>query len=63
MLKSNQAFEVRLEPQGIQEIEKFTDIVCDSLYINDTYYGNILMALTNAFELCMENGKGKTISL
>lgn len=63
MLKSNQAFEVSLEPQGIKEIEKFTDIVCDSLYINDTYYGNILMALTNAYELCMETRSGQSIKL
>lgn len=63
MLSSEQVFEVRLEPQSIKDIERFTDIVCDSLYINDTYYGNILMALTNAFELCLESDKGKTIEL
>ena len=63
MLSSDQVFEVRLEPQSIKEIERFTDIVCDSLYVNDTYYGNILMTLTNAFELCLESDRGKTIKL
>ena len=63
MLSSDQVFEVRLEPQSIKEIERFTDIVCDSLYINDTYYGNILMVLTNAFELCLESDNGNSIKL
>ena len=63
MLSNDQAFEVRLEPQSIKEIERFTDIVCDSLYINDTYYGNILMVLTNAFEMCLESSVSESIIL
>ena len=63
MLKSEQAWHIKLAPQSIKEIEKFTDLVCDSLYINDTYYGNILMALTSTFDLCLEVLPGASLKM
>ena len=45
---------VSMVPSAIKEIESFTDHVCKSLYINETYYGNILMTLTGVFDLCLE---------
>lgn len=63
MVKNDQIFEFTLEPQSIHEIERFTDLICDQLYINETYYGNILMSLTNLFELCRLYNSEKQISI
>ncbi|MEJ2593559.1 MAG: hypothetical protein P8100_00165 [bacterium] len=40
-------------PQSVKDIEYFTDFICDNLYINDTYYGNILMSLTYLYEISL----------
>lgn len=54
MVTNDQSFEVELTPQSINTIEKFVDTVCDQLFINETYYGNILMAMTEMFGLIGE---------
>ena len=39
---------------AIRLLESFTDKICESLFINDTYYGNILMCLTDLNEILLE---------
>jgi len=63
MHKNDQSRNVALVPQSIHEIERFTDDVCDNLYINDTYYGNILMSLTTMFELCLTTSEEKSVNI
>ena len=38
-----------------RSIEAYTEKICDNLFINDTYFGNILMCLTELNELFIEN--------
>lgn len=42
-------------PKAQRNIEAYTEKICDNLFINDTYYGNILMCLTELNELFIEN--------
>jgi hypothetical protein len=49
MVNNNQSVSVKLKPESIRDIEIFVDTICDQLFINETYYGNILMALTELF--------------
>jgi len=48
-MNNNQSISIKLKPESIRDIEKFVDTICDQLFINDTYYGNILMSLTELF--------------
>ncbi len=36
-------------------IEAYTEKICENLFMNDTYFGNILMCLTELNELLKEN--------
>jgi len=42
-------------PKAQRSIEAYTEKICDNLFINDTYFGNILMCLTELNELFIEN--------
>ncbi len=46
-------------PENINQVEKFVEDICDEYNINNTYFGNILVALTEAFENAMVHGNGK----
>ncbi len=48
-MNNNQSVSIKLQPESIRDIEVFVDTICDQLFINDTYYGNILMSLTELF--------------
>ncbi len=50
MVTNDQSIEVRLQPQSTRDIEHFVDTICDQLFINDAYYGNILISVTTFFE-------------
>jgi serine/threonine-protein kinase RsbW len=54
-------------PAQIHIVEKFVEEVCDENNINNTYFGNILVAVTEAFENAMihgnENKADKIITL
>jgi len=43
-------------PENISSIERFVEEICDYYNINDTYFGNILIALTEAFKNALEHG-------
>lgn len=54
---------VVLEPQSIVDIERFVDTICDQHLINDTYYGSILIALTEMFSACLEKHPSKFLKI
>ncbi len=43
-------------PENISSIERFVEEICDYYNINDTYFGNILIALTEAFNNAVIHG-------
>ncbi len=43
-------------PENISSIERFVEEICDYYNINDTYFGNILIALTEAFKNALVHG-------
>jgi serine/threonine-protein kinase RsbW len=43
-------------PASIHQVEKFVENICDEYNINNTYFGNILVTLTEAFENAMIHG-------
>lgn len=43
-------------PENISQIERFVEEICDYYNINDTYFGNILIALTEAFNNALVHG-------
>ena len=45
-------------PENIHQVEKFIEDICDEYNINNTYFGNILVALTEAVENAMRHGNG-----
>jgi len=47
----------------VRIIEEFAEKICENLLINDTYYGNILMCLTELNEIFAENVEGHKIKL
>ena len=46
-------------PENINQVEKFVEDICDEYNINNTYFGNILVALTEAFENAIVHGNGR----
>lgn len=52
--KENLSLESR--PENISSIERFVEEICDYYNINDTYFGNILIALTEAFQNALIHG-------
>ena len=49
-------------PENIHKVEKFVEDICDEFNINNTYFGNILVALTEAVENAMNHGNAKDSS-
>ena len=43
-------------PENISLIERFVEEICDYYNVNDTYFGNILIALTEAFSNSLIHG-------
>lgn len=63
MVSNNQSVSIKLKPESIRDIEIFVDTICDQLFINDTYYGNILMALTELFNYVLVNEHNDNINI
>lgn len=42
--------------ENISSVERFVEEICDYYNINDTYFGNILIALTEAFQNALVHG-------
>lgn len=45
-------------PENISSVERFVEEICDYYNINDTYFGNILIALTEGFRNAIDHGNG-----
>ena len=63
MVSNDQFLEVELVPSEIRKIEHFVDDICDQLFINDTYYGNILMSITELFNTMCEKSPGEILNI
>ena len=63
MVSNDQFLEVELVPSEIRKIEHFVDDICDQLFINDTYYGNILMSITELFNTLCEKSPGESLNI
>lgn len=63
MIEKDQVINVSLLPQSLKEVEKFVDDFCDKLLINESYYGNILMGVTETFSLCLISEKKTAIKI
>ena len=46
------------ESNSIQRVEKYIDTICSKYNVNSDYYGNILIALTEAVNNAMCHGNG-----
>ena len=63
MVNNNYTVSVDLAPNSIRNIESFVDSVCDQLFINDTYYGNILMSVTELFNYLVANNEYRQVEI
>jgi len=63
MVNNNQSVSIKLQPESIRDIEIFVDAICDQLFINDTYYGNILMSLTEIFNYLITNSSNEKLNI
>ncbi len=46
----------------VHKLEKFVEELCDEYNINNSYFGNILLSLTEAFENAIFHGNGSDAS-
>ena len=63
MVNNNQSVTIDLKSENIRNIEFFVDTICDQLFINDTYYGNILMSVTELFNYLIEHNQNDKINI
>jgi hypothetical protein len=63
MVANDQSLRITLVPKEIRKIEHFVDDICDQLFINDTYYGNILMSITELFHTLCEKSPGEELNI
>lgn len=50
-MKNNSIIITPGNKKTVRIIEAYTETICENLFINDTYYGNILMCLTELNEI------------
>lgn len=50
------SLKLRSVPTEVHKLERFTEELCDEYNINNSYFGNILVVLTEAFENAMFHG-------
>ena len=63
MVAKEHALELHVDDQSLTQIEHFVDHLCDQLMINDAYFGNILMSLSEFFSLIVDFQKKDTIKI
>ena len=42
---------------SMHQLEKFVESICDNLFINETYFGNILMTVSEVFNLAKSSDR------
>lgn len=61
------AIKIKSDLQEINEVEKFVEAICDYYNINDSYFGNIIVAITEAVENAIlhgnNNDKTKSVTI
>lgn len=63
MVNNNQSLTIKMVPDSIRDIELFVEKICDQLFINDTYYGNILISLNCLFNFLQNNDNNNKIDI
>jgi serine/threonine-protein kinase RsbW len=61
---SNQTKELKISStlMNLSEIEKFVEEICDLYYLNDSYFGNILVAVEEAVKNAIIHGNKSDIN-
>lgn len=62
-MKNNSIIITPGNKKTVRIIEAYTEKICENLFINDTYYGNILMCLTELNEIFSESETKQRIEL
>lgn len=63
MVANPHALELHVNDQSLTQVEHFVDHLCDQLMINEAYFGNILMSLTEFFSLVVDYQKNETVNI
>ncbi len=63
MKKMKRSIELNPSKENIHIIESFIEDVCDYHHISDTYFANIIMAVTEAAKVVYRNKHNKNISI
>ena len=58
MIENKQNLRFSSDISNLHFIEEFIEKICDEFNINTTYYGNILIAITEAVENAIRHGNG-----
>jgi serine/threonine-protein kinase RsbW len=56
MIKTFKEIRISSTNESLGEVEKFIDEICDTYYITNSYYGNILMAILEAAKNAIVHG-------
>ncbi len=48
--------------ESVSQVEMLVDRVCNQLGVNEDFYGNVLIAVTEAVNNAIEHGNGKVIT-
>lgn len=51
-----QSLKIKSASENITEVEQLIDLVCEELKVNESNYGNILVAITEAVNNAMQHG-------
>jgi serine/threonine-protein kinase RsbW len=57
------SIEIRSDFQDIPKVEALVDKVCSSLGVNEDFYGNVLIAVTEAVNNAIEHGNRRSDNL
>ncbi len=62
ILDCNRSISIGQE-SSIHEMENFAEVLCDQLFINETYFGNILMTLSELYNLLIPQTSTNPVKL
>ena len=56
IIRETQKIEIVSRPQNIKKVEEFIDEICDFFNVNNDYFGNIIVAVTEAVYNAIKHG-------
>jgi serine/threonine-protein kinase RsbW len=62
MIEKKQFLSLKSTKENIHQVEKFVEDICDEFNINNTYFGNILVALTEAVSNAIVHGNKNEVN-